>query len=102
MLARRILLNPVVRGYSKGRLANVMPADVNTVGENYEADIQAQLHPDRNFEYVCTIHDPLPARPAWLGLEGTELHALRARESGNWGEYTADEQVSLLMDSQTR
>ena len=96
MLARRILLNPVVRGYSKGRFANVFPADVNTVGENFDSDIDGLLADDRNMEFVCTIHDPMPARPAWLGLEGTELHSLRQLEAGNWGDLTADQQVSLL------
>ena len=94
ILARRMNLALARRAYgTKVTLTTSYPANVHTVNEDQVTVDAMELNPDRNIEYVNSLHDPLCTRPYMLGMPGTETAALREREAGAWGDISADDQV---------
>merc|ERR1712021_300119 len=80
---------------TKVTLTTSYPANVHTVNEDQVTVDAMELNPDRNIEYVNSLHDPLCTRPYMLGMPGTETAALREREAGAWGDISADDQLKL-------
>lgn len=78
---------------TKVTLTTTYPANVHTVNEDQASVDAMELNPDRNIEYVNSLHDPLVTRPFMLGMPGTETAALREREAGAWGDISQADQV---------
>ena len=100
MLARRIALGATAtvprRTLNKMQITSAFPGNIHTVNEDAESQLALEQHPDRNIEYVNSIHDLLVARPFMLGREGTQLHALRQKELGDWTTLSKEEQVNFF------
>jgi hypothetical protein len=96
ILARRMNLALARRTFgTKVTLATTYPANVHTVNEDQATVDAMELNPDRNIEYVNSLHDPLVTRPFMLGMPGTETASLRELESGAWGDISQADQLKL-------
>lgn len=105
--SRRLLSVGLARAQTSGILAhgNVSGDEVFIVGQNDPRRNQVQNNPpsttpndfqdnpEFNLHFFETLHVPFPLRPFQIGRPGSELAAVRAKESGDWKDLSSAEKV---------
>ena len=106
--SRRLLSVGLARPQTSGVLAhgNVSGDEVFVVGQNDPRRNQVGLtpvkaplkddiqdNPEFNLHFYETLHVPFPLRPFQIGRPGSELAAVRAKESGDWKDLSNAEKV---------
>lgn len=108
--SRRLLSVGLARAQTSGIIAhgNTSGDEVYIVGQNDPRRNQVrrlfffppfnyfQDNPEFNLHFFETLHVPFPIRPFQIGRPGSELAAVRAKESGDWKDLSAAEKVRLL------
>ncbi|CBY41795.1 unnamed protein product [Oikopleura dioica] len=93
--SRRLLSVGLARAQTAGVIShgNVSGDEVFIVGQNDPR--RNQENPDFNLHFYETLHVPFPLRPFQIGRPGSELAAVRAKESGDWKDLSGAEKEAL-------